>query len=102
MALHRTQMALEAALGVAGALGVAADRPRILKDSNNTIVHIAPAALVDRFADVDRESLALLRRMRSASVAVKCWVEPSCAPEVLEAAQGHLALLRGQGARDAP
>jgi hypothetical protein len=43
---ERRQLAVEAAIGVADALGVVADRPRILKDSNNTIVHLAPAEVV--------------------------------------------------------
>ena len=49
---------------------------------------------VDRFPDADRDLLALLRRMRSACVAAKCWVDPSRAPEVREAAHVHLRLLR--------
>jgi Phosphotransferase enzyme family len=53
-------------------------------------------AAVDLFCDVDRELIGLLRRMRSVCVAVKCWVEPSRAPEVFEAAHVHLKLLRGQ------
>jgi Ser/Thr protein kinase RdoA (MazF antagonist) len=53
-------------------------------------------AAVDLFCDVNRDLIGLLRRMRSVCVAVKCWVEPSRAPEVLEAAHTHLKLLRGQ------
>jgi hypothetical protein len=50
---------------------------------------------VARFPDVDRELLQVLRRMRSACVAAKCWVDPARAPAVREAAHVHLALLRG-------
>ena len=53
-------------------------------------------AAVRLFADVDLELVALLRRMRSACVAAKCWVEPDRAPEVREAARIHLKLLRGE------
>jgi hypothetical protein len=51
---------------------------------------------VARFGDVDRDLLHVLRRMRSACVAAKCWVDPSRAPAVREAAHVHLALLRGR------
>ena len=58
------------------------------------------AALDDQvvkfFAPVDYRSLILMRRMRSACVASKCWVEPNRAPEVFEAARVHLRLLRGE------
>jgi hypothetical protein len=53
-------------------------------------------AAVDPFADVDIELVRLLRRMRSVCVAAKCWVAPNRAPEVREAAQVHLKLLRGE------
>jgi hypothetical protein len=46
------------------------------------------------FSDVNGELIALLRRIRSACVAAKCWVEPNRAPEVFEAAHVHLKLLR--------
>jgi hypothetical protein len=52
-------------------------------------------AAVQLFAEVDLELVTLLRRMRSVCVAAKCWVEPSRAPEVREAARVHLKLLRG-------
>ena len=52
-------------------------------------------AAVQLFAEVDLELVALLRRMRSVCVAAKCWVEPSRAPEVREAARVHLKLLGG-------
>jgi hypothetical protein len=48
------------------------------------------------FPSVDREALSLLRRVRSLCVAVKCWIEPDRAPEVAEAADVHLRLLRGE------
>jgi hypothetical protein len=51
---------------------------------------------VDAFPNVDRDLLALLRRMRSLCVAVKCWLDPDRAPEVGEAAIVHLRLLRGE------
>ena len=51
---------------------------------------------MDLFPDVNRELIALLRRMRSVCVAAKCWVEPNRAPEVSEAAHVHLKLLRGE------
>jgi hypothetical protein len=51
--------------------------------------------VVDRFPDADRELISLLRRMRSACVAAKCWVAPERAPELREAAEVHLRLLRG-------
>jgi len=53
-------------------------------------------AAVNLFPDVDRELIVLLRRMRSACVAAKCWTEPRRAPEVFEAAHIHLKLLRGE------
>lgn len=48
------------------------------------------------FPNVDPNFLALLRRVRSLCVAVKCWVEPDRSPEVREAADVHLRLLRGE------
>jgi Phosphotransferase enzyme family len=48
------------------------------------------------FPHIDRDLLALLRRMRSLCVAVKCWLDPDRAPEVKEAAVVHLRLLRGE------
>jgi hypothetical protein len=44
----------------------------------------------------DHELISMMRRMRSVSVAAKCWVSPDRAPEVREAAEVHLNLLRGQ------
>jgi hypothetical protein len=40
--------------------------------------------------------IPLLRRMRSASVAAKCWAKPNRAPEVFDASHIHLKLLRGE------
>jgi len=48
------------------------------------------------FPKADRTLISALRRMRSACVAAKCWVAPERAPEVREAANVHLMLLRGQ------
>ena len=48
------------------------------------------------FADVDRDLIAILRRMRSVCVAAKCWVAPDRAPQLREAGLVHLKLLRGQ------
>jgi len=45
-AKKRRRRAVEAACAVAGSLGIACSSPRIMKDSNNTIVHLAPAAVV--------------------------------------------------------
>src|SRR5262249_41162540 len=53
-------------------------------------------AAVHLFADVDLDLVVLLRRMRSGCVAAKCWVEPTRAPEVREAACIHLRLLHGE------
>jgi phosphotransferase family enzyme len=60
---ERRDLALEAAVGVADALGVRAGRPAILADSNNTIVWLAPAPIVAKvgtshFRDAELESLA--------------------------------------------
>jgi hypothetical protein len=54
-----------------------------------------PEAALDAFPAIDWQLLALLRRMRSLCVAVKCWIDPGRAPEVGEAAVVHLRLLRG-------
>jgi hypothetical protein len=59
---ERRRLAIQAAVGVADALGVVARRPTILKDSNNTIVHLAPAPIVAKvgtshFGDAKLESL---------------------------------------------
>jgi Ser/Thr protein kinase RdoA (MazF antagonist) len=58
------------------------------------------AALADdalaRFPAVDHELISVMRRMRSVCVAAKCWVAPERAPELREAADVHLRLLRGQ------
>lgn len=51
---------------------------------------------LDAFPHIDWELLAVLRRMRSLCVAVKCWIDPERAPEVGEAAVVHLRLLRGE------
>lgn len=53
-------------------------------------------ATITLFPEADLELITLLKRMRSACVAAKCWVEPDRAPEVLEAAQVHLQILRGE------
>ncbi len=58
------------------------------------------AALADdalgRFPAADHELISIMRRMRSVCVAAKCWVSPDRSPEVREAAEVHLNLLRGQ------
>ena len=59
---RRWGRALEAAVSVAGAVGVVAERPVILADSNNTIVWLAPAPIVAKvgtshFRDAELESL---------------------------------------------
>ena len=51
---------------------------------------------LELFPEADHELIRLLKRMRSACVAAKCWVDPGRAPEVFEAAQVHLRLLRGE------
>jgi hypothetical protein len=51
---------------------------------------------IAEFPSVNRELLALLRRVRSLCVAVKCCIEPDRAPELAEAANVHLRLLRGE------
>lgn len=48
------------------------------------------------FPDADDEMISILRRMRSVCVASKCSVAPERAPQLLEAADVHLKLLRGQ------
>lgn len=48
------------------------------------------------FPHANQALIASLRRLRSACVAAKCWVAPERAPEVGEAAQVHLKLLRCQ------
>lgn len=42
----RRKRAVRAALSVAKRLGMEADEPNVIKDSNNTIVHLSPAAVV--------------------------------------------------------
>jgi hypothetical protein len=59
---ERRGQAVEAAIGVAGELGIRPGRSRILKDSHNTIVHLAPAPIVAKvgtshFRDAQVESL---------------------------------------------
>jgi hypothetical protein len=59
---RRRILALEAAVSVAEALGVVAESPAILADSNNTIVWLAPAPIVAKvgtshFRDAQLESL---------------------------------------------
>lgn len=51
---------------------------------------------IGAFPSADRDDLRLLRRVRSLCVAVKCWIEPDRAPELGEAADVHLRLLRGE------
>jgi hypothetical protein len=58
----RSRLALEAAVSVVESLGVVAERPVILADSNNTIVWLAPAPIVAKvgtshFRDAELESL---------------------------------------------
>ena len=55
-------MATDVALGLARELGIEVRQPRILKDSNNTMVHLAPAPVVAKvgtshFRDAKLESL---------------------------------------------
>jgi hypothetical protein len=52
--------------------------------------------VLDFFPDADRAMIATMRRMRSVCVAAKCWVAPERAPQLREAADVHLKLLRGQ------
>ena len=59
-------------------------------------VSALPDEAVAAFPSVDRARLALLRRVRSLCVAVWCWIEPDRAPELAEAAELHLRLLRGE------
>jgi Phosphotransferase enzyme family len=59
---ERRALALEAARSVAARLGVVVDQPAILADSNNTIVWLAPTAVVAKvgtshFRDAELESL---------------------------------------------
>jgi hypothetical protein len=59
---ERRRLAIEAAVDVAEEFGLGVERPRVLKDSNNTIVHLAPAAVVAKvgtshFRDARLESL---------------------------------------------
>jgi len=51
---------------------------------------------IGAFGPIDWQLLALLRRMQSMCVAVKCWLDPDRAPEVAEAALVHMRLLRGE------
>src|SRR5262247_2566735 len=58
----RRGCALEAAVSVVESLGVVAERPVILADSNNTIVWLAPAPIVAKvgtshFRDAELESV---------------------------------------------
>jgi hypothetical protein len=48
------------------------------------------------FPNADRELIVTMRRMRSVSVAAKCWVAPERAPELREAAHVQLKLLRSR------
>ena len=62
LAEDRRRLATAAALRLARELGIDARQPRILKDSNNTIVHLAPAPVVAKvgtshFRDAKLESL---------------------------------------------
>jgi hypothetical protein len=59
---ERRRLAVEAAIGVASELGIRPERSRILKDSNNTIVYLAPTPIVAKvgtshFRDPQLESL---------------------------------------------
>ena len=59
----RRRSATDVALGLGRELGIEVRQPRILKDSNNTIVHLAPAPVVAKvgtshFRDAKLESLA--------------------------------------------
>lgn len=59
---ERRGLALEAAMSVAARLGVVADQPAILADSNNTIVLLSPAPIVAKagtshFREAELESL---------------------------------------------
>src|SRR2546428_718330 len=58
----RRRLAIEAGIGVARGLGIAAERPAVRKDSNNTIVHLLPAPIVAKvgtshFREAKLESL---------------------------------------------
>jgi hypothetical protein len=56
----------------------------------------AGAALLGR---LDEELMSMLDEIRSFCVAVWCWAQPERAPEVAEAAEVHLRLLRGDPLR---
>lgn len=67
-------------------------RPRVAGPWSGTSASWAKAVL-EAFPGVDGDLLALLRRLRSLCVAVKCWLDPERGPEVREAARVHLRLL---------
>lgn len=72
---ERRRFAIEAAVGVAAEFGIVAERPAVIKDSNNTIVHLAPAAVVAKvgtshFRDAELESLE--RDLEVAAYLVEC------------------------------
>jgi hypothetical protein len=63
---QRREVAKRASVAVACRLGVTCDEPIVLKDSNNTIVHLAPAPIVAKVATTtirDRDARLLEREL---------------------------------------
>jgi hypothetical protein len=92
----RRGRALEAAVSVVEALGVVTERPAILADSNNTIVWLAPAAIVAKvgtshFRDAELESL-------TRELAVAAHLSRLGAPVVAPSAAVHAGPHRWPGA----
>jgi hypothetical protein len=81
-AMERRSRAIEASAAVARNLGIDCSRAIILKDSNNTIVHLAPAAIVAKVATttIRPDAPALLERELSIGLHLASRLAPIAPP----------------------
>lgn len=94
-ARERRARALRAAVRIAAAYGVRSDAPVVLKDSNNTVVHLAPSAVVAKVAT------STLRKQHASNLehelSVALHLARAGAPVVPPSAELPPAVHRGEG-----
>jgi hypothetical protein len=88
---ERRSRAIEASSAVARSLGIDCSRPSILKDSNNTIVHLAPAPIVAKVATttIRPDAPAVLERELSIGLHLASRNAPIAPPASLVAPGPH-------------
>ena len=69
MSMLRSERAVAAAVAVAARHGISAGQPRVLWDSNNTVVHLHPAQVVAKVAANERRPEGAVALSRELAVA---------------------------------